>query len=247
MIIVLWLLARSTHRGYEDAIVYSEFTANNFEIKHGLLNHVKTKQFFGNDKEDPRAYIRYFNKITSTMKIPNVPNTSVKVMLFPFSLEGAARIWLEKEPPRSLKNMDDHIPIDPKDQEKKTFTCPITELSAYRPHAFMDPSVQDWKNPHQDKFENKEINEAFPLETLGSIALNYDRPHDLWQISDKTLCTGQEALEQSQSLPPGTYWGHYGANYTAIKDFPDCEDSRACSIHKSFTSSASFWESSIQI
>ncbi|GKF89063.1 hypothetical protein Tco_0263026, partial [Tanacetum coccineum] len=30
------------------------------------------------------------------MKIPNVPNTSVKLMLFPFSLEGAARIWLEK-------------------------------------------------------------------------------------------------------------------------------------------------------
>ncbi|GJR84672.1 reverse transcriptase domain-containing protein [Tanacetum coccineum] len=26
------------------------------------------------------------------------------------------------------------------------------------------------ENPHQDKFENKEINEAFPLETLGSIA-----------------------------------------------------------------------------
>ncbi|GJW05243.1 hypothetical protein Tco_1564099 [Tanacetum coccineum] len=30
-------------------------------------------------------------------------------------------------------------------------------------------------------------------------------------------------------------------------DFPDCEDSHARSIHKSFTSSASFWESSIQI
>ncbi|GJW04593.1 reverse transcriptase domain-containing protein [Tanacetum coccineum] len=27
------------------------------------------------------------------------------------------------------------------------------------------------ENPHQDKLENKEINEAFPLETLGSIAL----------------------------------------------------------------------------
>ncbi|GJR78805.1 hypothetical protein Tco_0149590 [Tanacetum coccineum] len=33
----------------------------------------------------------------------------------------------------------------------------------------------------------------------------------------------------------------------AYPDFPDCEDSRARSIHKSFTSSASFWESSIQI
>ncbi|GJY72381.1 hypothetical protein Tco_0476084 [Tanacetum coccineum] len=27
------------------------------------------------------------------------------------------------------------------------------------------------ENPHQDKFENKEINEAFPLETLGSMLL----------------------------------------------------------------------------
>ncbi|GJV38534.1 hypothetical protein Tco_1411011 [Tanacetum coccineum] len=30
------------------------------------------------------------------------------------------------------------------------------------------------ENPHQDKFKNKEINEAFPLETLGSIALKDD-------------------------------------------------------------------------
>ncbi|GKE28931.1 hypothetical protein Tco_1444315 [Tanacetum coccineum] len=30
-------------------------------------------------------------------------------------------------------------------------------------------------------------------------------------------------------------------------DLPDCEDSRTCSIHMSFTPSASFWESSIQI
>ncbi|GJZ63491.1 hypothetical protein Tco_0619912 [Tanacetum coccineum] len=35
------------------------------------------KQFFGHDKEDPHAHIRYFNKITSTMKFPNVPSTSV--------------------------------------------------------------------------------------------------------------------------------------------------------------------------
>ncbi|GJU96841.1 reverse transcriptase domain-containing protein [Tanacetum coccineum] len=59
--------------GYEDAIVVPEITANNFEIKHGLLNLVQNKQFFGHDKEDPHAHIRYFNKITSTMKFPNVP------------------------------------------------------------------------------------------------------------------------------------------------------------------------------
>ncbi|GJW98278.1 reverse transcriptase domain-containing protein [Tanacetum coccineum] len=99
-------LLEAPTEGYEDAIVIPEITANNFEIKHGLLNLVQNKQFFGNDKEDPHAHIRYFNKITSTMKIPNVPNTSVKLMLFPFSLEGAARIWLEKEPPRSIETIE---------------------------------------------------------------------------------------------------------------------------------------------
>ncbi|GJS44729.1 reverse transcriptase domain-containing protein [Tanacetum coccineum] len=59
--------------------------------------------------KDPHAHIRYFNKITSTMKFPNVPSTSVKLMLFPFSLEGAARIWLEKEPPRSIQTWDDLV------------------------------------------------------------------------------------------------------------------------------------------
>ncbi|GJW21971.1 reverse transcriptase domain-containing protein [Tanacetum coccineum] len=92
--------------GYEDAIVVPEITADNFELKHGLLTLVQNKQFFGHDKEDPHAHICYFNKITSTMKFPNVPSTSVKLMLFPFSLEGAARIWLEKEPPRSILTWD---------------------------------------------------------------------------------------------------------------------------------------------
>nr|GEW41519.1 reverse transcriptase domain-containing protein [Tanacetum cinerariifolium] len=57
--------------GYEDAIVIPEITANNFELKHGLINLVQNKQFFGHDKEDPDAHIRYFNKITSTMRVPN--------------------------------------------------------------------------------------------------------------------------------------------------------------------------------
>ncbi|GJY47684.1 hypothetical protein Tco_0436747 [Tanacetum coccineum] len=95
--------------GYEDAIVVPEITADNFELKHGLLTLVQNKQFFGHDKEDPHAHIRYFNKITSTMKFPNVPSTSVKLMLFPFSLEGASQIWLEKEPPRSILTWDDLV------------------------------------------------------------------------------------------------------------------------------------------
>ncbi|GJS83112.1 reverse transcriptase domain-containing protein [Tanacetum coccineum] len=40
--------------------------------------------------------------VTSTFRHPEVPNTSVKLLLFPFSLDGEARDWLDKEPPRSI-------------------------------------------------------------------------------------------------------------------------------------------------
>nr|GEV18540.1 reverse transcriptase domain-containing protein [Tanacetum cinerariifolium] len=102
-------LLQAPTEGYEDAIVIPEIAANNFELKHGLINLVQNKQFFGHDKEDPHAHIRYFNKITSTMRVPNVPSSSIKLMLFPFSLEGAAWIWLEKEPPRSIQTWDDLV------------------------------------------------------------------------------------------------------------------------------------------
>ncbi|GJV01472.1 reverse transcriptase domain-containing protein [Tanacetum coccineum] len=102
-------LLEAPTEGYEDAIVVPEITADNFELKHGLLTLVQNKQFFGHDKEDPHAHIRYFNKITSTMKFLNVPSTSVKLMLFSFSLEGGTRIWFEKEPPRSILTRDDLV------------------------------------------------------------------------------------------------------------------------------------------
>nr|GFB97362.1 reverse transcriptase domain-containing protein [Tanacetum cinerariifolium] len=102
-------LLQAPTEGYEDAIVIPEITVNNFEHKHDLINLVQNKQFFGHDKEDPHAHIRYFNKITSTMRVPNVPSSSIKLMLFPFSLKGAARIWLEKEPTRSIQTWDDLV------------------------------------------------------------------------------------------------------------------------------------------
>nr|GEW27296.1 reverse transcriptase domain-containing protein [Tanacetum cinerariifolium] len=64
-------LLQAPTEGYEDAIVIPEIAANNFELKHGLINLVQNKQFFGHDKEDPHAHIRYFNKISSTMRVPN--------------------------------------------------------------------------------------------------------------------------------------------------------------------------------
>ncbi|GJX40635.1 reverse transcriptase domain-containing protein [Tanacetum coccineum] len=102
-------VACSTHRWVQDASLCPKIAADTLELKHGLLNLVQTSSSLDTTMKILPSHIRYFNKITSTMKFPNVPSTSVKLMLFPFSLEGAARIWLEKEPPRSIQTWDDLV------------------------------------------------------------------------------------------------------------------------------------------
>nr|GEY24213.1 reverse transcriptase domain-containing protein [Tanacetum cinerariifolium] len=68
-------LLQASTEGYEDAIVVPAITADNFELKHGLLTLIQNKQFFGHDKEDPHDHVQYFIKITSTLKFLNVLNT----------------------------------------------------------------------------------------------------------------------------------------------------------------------------
>ncbi|GKE13138.1 hypothetical protein Tco_1416689 [Tanacetum coccineum] len=99
-------LLRAPTEGYAEAIVVPPIPAEHFELKHSLINLVTSKQFFGFEKEDPHAHIRYFNKITSTLKYKDVPEASIKLMLFPFSIDGPARIWLDKEPPHSILTWD---------------------------------------------------------------------------------------------------------------------------------------------
>ncbi|GJY26776.1 reverse transcriptase domain-containing protein [Tanacetum coccineum] len=93
--------------GYEDAIVVPPINANNFELKQPLINLVQSNKFTG--RQDPHNHLRFFNKVTSTFRHPEVPNTSIKLLLFPFSLDGEARDWLDKEPPRSILTWDDLV------------------------------------------------------------------------------------------------------------------------------------------
>nr|GEZ72981.1 hypothetical protein [Tanacetum cinerariifolium] len=93
--------------GYEEAIVVPQINANNFELKQTLINLVQSNLFTG--RHDPHNHLRFFNKVTSTFRHPEVPNTTIKLLLFPFSLEGEARIWLDKEPPRSILAWEDLI------------------------------------------------------------------------------------------------------------------------------------------
>nr|GEU67055.1 reverse transcriptase domain-containing protein [Tanacetum cinerariifolium] len=100
-------LFQAPTEGYGDAIVLPPILAENFKLKVGLLQLVTLSQFHGFERDDPHAHIRWFNKITSTLKYRNVSNEAIKLMLFLSSLDGATRIWLEKEPPRSILIWED--------------------------------------------------------------------------------------------------------------------------------------------
>nr|GEV82112.1 reverse transcriptase domain-containing protein [Tanacetum cinerariifolium] len=102
-------LLQAPTEGYRDAIVVPVILAKNFELKVGLLSLVTLSQFHGFERYDPHSHIRWFNKITFTLKYKNVSHDAIKLMLFPFSLEGTTRTWLEKEPPRSIHTWEDLV------------------------------------------------------------------------------------------------------------------------------------------
>ncbi|GKB82052.1 reverse transcriptase domain-containing protein [Tanacetum coccineum] len=93
--------------GVGDAIVVPPILANQFDLKIGLFNLVTAISFHGFENDDPHSHIRRFTKSTQIVKLNQVPHDIIKLKLFPFSLEGAARTWLEKEPPNSITTWND--------------------------------------------------------------------------------------------------------------------------------------------
>nr|GEZ04845.1 reverse transcriptase domain-containing protein [Tanacetum cinerariifolium] len=102
-------LLQAPTEDYGDALVLPTILAKNIELKVRLLTLVTSSQFHGFERDVPHSHIRLFNKITSTLKYKNVPHEAIKLMLFPFSLEGAARIWLEKRFDETFNEAWDHF------------------------------------------------------------------------------------------------------------------------------------------
>nr|GEY63837.1 reverse transcriptase domain-containing protein [Tanacetum cinerariifolium] len=80
------------------------------------------------------------------------------------------------------------------------------------------------KNPYENVFDPKEINEAFPIETLNKIAHN--DPSTPWyadlanyHAGNFIIKAGKEAIDILNAYHSGPTGGHYGASYTAKKVF----------------------------
>ncbi|GJR38358.1 reverse transcriptase domain-containing protein [Tanacetum coccineum] len=102
-------LLRAPTEGYGEAIVIPKINADHFEIKTNLLQFAQASPFHGFERDNPQTHINNFKRITLTLKFRDVPNDVIKLMMFPYSLEGNARIWYEKEPPNSILTWEDLV------------------------------------------------------------------------------------------------------------------------------------------
>nr|GEX83892.1 hypothetical protein [Tanacetum cinerariifolium] len=100
-------LLQAPTKGYGEAIVIPEINADHFEIKENFLQLVQANPYHGFEKENPHTHINNFKRITSTIKFRDVRNDVIKLMMFPYSLEGTARVWYDKEPPNSILTWED--------------------------------------------------------------------------------------------------------------------------------------------
>nr|GEZ38120.1 reverse transcriptase domain-containing protein [Tanacetum cinerariifolium] len=85
-------LLQAPTEGYGEAIVIPEINAHNFKIKTNLLQLVQVNPYRGLEREIPHTHINNFKRITSTLKFRDVPNDVIKLMMFPYSLEGNSRV-----------------------------------------------------------------------------------------------------------------------------------------------------------
>nr|GEV70292.1 reverse transcriptase domain-containing protein [Tanacetum cinerariifolium] len=102
-------LLQAPTEGYGEAIVISKINADHFDIKTNLLQLVQANPYHGFERENHHTHINNFKRIISTLKFKDVPNDVIKLMMFPYLLDGAAKVWMNTTSRENASKMDDRI------------------------------------------------------------------------------------------------------------------------------------------
>ncbi|XP_074298913.1 uncharacterized protein LOC141629890 [Silene latifolia] len=75
-------------------IVTTQIGAADFEIKPDFISLDERKQFSGSPMKDPNLHVQIFCNYCSMIRQPGVTQAQIREILFPFSLRGKAKLWI---------------------------------------------------------------------------------------------------------------------------------------------------------
>nr|GEX86395.1 reverse transcriptase domain-containing protein [Tanacetum cinerariifolium] len=119
-------------------------TANEFAIKGNHLTLVKGSQFDGRTKTDPHKHIHKFLRICDMFKYIDTKNEAVRLMMFPLSLTGEAKIWMDELNEGTIETWDE---------------LRITFISRFFPPALFDRLLEEIQGFSQH--ENESLTDAW--------------------------------------------------------------------------------------
>ncbi|GKE76122.1 reverse transcriptase domain-containing protein, partial [Tanacetum coccineum] len=102
----MWAVDRVVALTPDPAITIPE-TANEFAIKGNHLTLVKGNQFDGRTKSDLHKHIHEFLRICDMFKYRDTENEAARLMVFPLSLTGEAKTWLDELNEGTIKTWDE--------------------------------------------------------------------------------------------------------------------------------------------
>ncbi|GJS18399.1 reverse transcriptase domain-containing protein [Tanacetum coccineum] len=146
--------------------------ANEFAIKGNHLTLVKGNQFEGRTKTDPQKHIHEFFGIYDMFKYRDTENEAIRLMMFPLSLTGEAKTWLDELNEGTIKTWD---------EPQTAF------ISRFFPPALFDRLLREIRAFSQH--ENEALTDAWLLLNVaaGGIFL-YKTPNQAYQLlKDKVL------------------------------------------------------------
>ncbi|GJT46117.1 hypothetical protein Tco_0954832 [Tanacetum coccineum] len=88
-------------------VVKPEIEGNvNFEIKSQFIRELREETFFRNKNEDAHDHVDQVLNIVSLFNIPRVTQDAVLLRVFPFTLTGTAKRWVDRLTPGTVNTWD---------------------------------------------------------------------------------------------------------------------------------------------
>ncbi|XP_070012957.1 uncharacterized protein [Nicotiana sylvestris] len=102
--------AQPTTENLATGILVPQIQAESFQITNNMLHLLQNKGLFsGSQVEDPQQHLKNFLSICKTQRQPNVTPEAIKLLLFPFSVTGAAQTWLDSLPINSITTWEELV------------------------------------------------------------------------------------------------------------------------------------------